>query len=453
VATFDRKIEGKAKERKKNKMKKSISKIILVVVCTVFVGLLALYGYKPMNITGIMDGGIKRGLDLVGGSSIVYAVKNDGTETVTYSEEDMEQVITMLRDRVDQRGYTEAVVARYGEDKILVEIPDVKDPYEAMQKIGTTANLTFVDSEGTVIVEGSNVKSAEAVYGDSTGSGVNGWFISLEFDESARSAFAEGTERVSALPAGSNYISIMLDTDVISSPTVSEKIDSSSCVINGSFTEAEAKELASLISAGRLPFELESEQLSFVGPTLGSNALENSLIAAAIGIVLVMLFMIIIYKIPGIVSSIALISYVALICYVLVLTGVNLTLPGIAGIILTIGMAVDANVVIYERIREELLLGKSVKSAVKSGFSRAIWAVIDSNVTTLIAAIVLYYFGTGTVKGFGITLGIGVVVSMFTAVLLSRFLLSAFVNAGVTNPALFGANRKKDVQNSKGGDN
>ncbi|MBR5307338.1 MAG: protein translocase subunit SecD [Clostridia bacterium] len=435
-------------------MKKSISKVILVLVCTVFVAMVALLGFKPANITGVMDGGIKRGLDLVGGTSIVYGIKDDGSGTTTYSNEEIEEVISMLRDRVDRRGYTEAVVAGYGDNMILVEIPDIDDPEAAIQAIGSTAKLSFVDSNGKEVVSGDNVKKAEALFGDSDGNGLEEWYISLEFDSSAREAFAAATAEMAALAgSGANYIQIKLDNDVISSPSVNEKIDSTSCVINGNFTKEQATETAELISAGRLPFELTVEEMRAVGPTLGDNALKNSLIAGAIGILLVMIFMIIIYKIPGLVSSIALVAYVAIVALVLVLGGVNLTLPGIAGIILTIGMAVDANVVIYERIKEELTLGKTIKSAARSGFSRAIWAVIDSNVTTLIAAIVLYYLGSGTVKGFGITLCIGVIVSMFTAVLLSRFLLTAFVNMGITNPVLFGAAKKKaSAVKTEGGD-
>lgn len=438
------KSKEKHKERKKNKMKKSISKIILVLVCTVFVASVAVCGFKPMNITGVMDGGIKRGLDLVGGTSIVYGIKDDGSGAVEDYSKAMDEVISMLRDRIDRRGYTEAVVAEYGENMILVEIPDIDDPEEAIQAIGSTAKLSFVDSNGKEVLTGDNVIKAEAVYGDSDGNGAPEWFISLEFNKSAREAFANATEEMSALIGeGRNYIQIKLDNDVISSPTVKERIDSTDCVITGSFSKEEAEETAALISAGRLPFELKVEELRAVGPTLGDNALETSLVAGIIGIILVMLFMIFFYKIPGVVSSIALITYIALIMFVLVVSGVNLTLPGIAGIILTIGMAVDANVVIYERIKEEILIGKSIKSACKSGFSRAIWAVLDSNITTLIAAIVLYVFGTGTVKGFGITLGIGVVVSMITAVLLSRYLLNAFVNLGITKPSLYGAAQKK----------
>ncbi len=435
-------------------MKKSISKIILVFMCIVFVGFTALYGFKPMNITGIKDGGIKRGLDLVGGISIVYGIKGADSGELNVSSEDMEEVISMLRDRVDRRGYTEAVVASYGDNMILVEIPDIDDPEAAIQAIGSTAKLSFVDSNGTEVLTGDDVVSAEAVYGDSDGNGISEWFISLQFNSDAREAFATATEEMSALSSeGKNYIQIKLDQDIISSPMVNEKIDSTDCVINGNFTKEDAEETAALISAGRLPFELSEEEVRHVGPTLGDNALSTSLFAGIIGIVLVMLFMIIIYKIPGLVSSISLAAYVALILFVLVISGVNLTLPGIAGIILTIGMAVDANVIIYERVKEELALGKSIKSACRSGFSRAIWAVLDSNITTLIAAVVLYILGTGTVKGFGITLGIGVVVSMITAVLLSRFLLNAFVNAGISNPVLFGASKKKASANDVTGGN
>lgn len=427
-------------------MKKSISKIILVVVCIAFVGTLAMVGYKPLNLTGVVNGGIKRGLDLVGGTSIVYGIKDSGSEQATYSDSDVEEVVSMLRDRVDRRGFTEANVARYGDNMILVEIPDIDNPEEAIRQIGSTAKLSFVDSNDKEVLTGDNVVKAEALFGDSDGNGTSEWFISLEFDKSAREAFANATQEMAGLSSsGKNYIQIKLDNDIISSPRVNEKIDSTSCVINGDFTQEQARETAELISAGRLPFELEVEEMRAVGPTLGDNALETSLIAGFIGIILVMIFMIVIYRIPGIVSSIALVAYVAIIGLVLVLAGVNLTLPGVAGIILTVGMAVDANVVIYERIKEELALGKTIKAAAKAGFNRAIWAVIDSNVTTLIAAAVLVWKGTGTVMGFGITLGIGVIVSMFTAVILSKYLLGAFVNMNISNPWLFGANKHKSI--------
>lgn len=438
-------------------MKRSISKIILVIVCIAFIASVAIYGFAPANVTGILEGGIKRGLDLVGGSSIVYqAVPNEGTEFDSSTfEQDMESVIAMLRDRVDKLGYTEATVARYGDtgDMVLVEIPSINDPEEAVSQIGSTADLKFIDSNGKVVIEGRDVVNAIAAYGDSTGSGVSQYYVSLEFNENAREAFAAATEEMAGLASeNKNYITIQLDDNVISQPSVSEKIDSTSCVISGNFTADEANNLAALIAAGKLPFKLQDVELRAVGPTLGDKALETSLFAGAIGLLLVMIFMIIIYRFSGVVSAISLLAYTAIIALVLVLTQVNLSLPGIAGIILTIGMAVDANVIIFERIKEELSLGKSLKAATKAGFNRAIVAVIDSNVTTLIASVVLIWKGTGTVKGFGVTLCIGVIVSMFTAVLLSNFLLNAFVEMNIKNPKYFGAFKKKAIGDQKGGE-
>lgn len=432
-------------------MKKSISKIILVLVCIVFVGTLAILGFKPFGLDGIINDGIKRGLDLVGGSSIVYRAEPEEGYDDSNFDSDMEVVVTMLRKRTDDLRYTEATVAKYGSDMVRVEIPAINDPEEAVQKIGSTAELQFLDSNGNVVIEGRDVVNAVASRGDPNGTGIEQYYVTLEFNESAREKFAKATEEMAALSStGKNYIAIQLDGVDISVPSVSEKIDSTSCVITGNFTAEDALDLAALISAGKLPFKLVEQELRSVGPSLGDKALETSLVAGAIGILLVMIFMIIIYRIPGVVASIALIAYTVLFGFILVAFGVNLSLPGIAGIILTIGMAVDANVVIFERIKEELAIGKSIKASVKSGFDHAIVAVLDANITTLIAALVLYFLGTGTVKGFGVTLGIGVVVSMLTAVLLSRFLLDAFVNMNIKNPALFGLN-KKSVNDLNGG--
>ncbi len=435
-------------------MKKGISRILLVIACIAFVGALAICGFKPASLTGVMNGGIRKGLDLVGGSSIVYqAVQEEGYETSNF-DEDMEIVVTMLRNRLDSLGYTEATVARYGDNKdmVRVEIPEIDDPEEAVQKIGSTAELKFVDSNGNTVLEGRDVVAATACYDSVNNSGAPEYFVSLEFNKDAQDAFAKATEEMAALSSeGMNFISIELDGQAISTPSVKEKIDSNTCVITGSFNEEEVKWLADLISAGKLPFKLQEAELRAVGPTLGDKALETSLVAGIIGILLVIVFMIIIYRIPGIVASLALLAYTAIVALILVAGKVNLSLPGIAGIILTIGMAVDANVVIFERIKEELVLGKSIKAAVKSGFNRAIIAVIDSNVTTLIAAIVLIKLGTGTVQGFGVTLCIGVIVSMFTAVAVSQFLLGAFVHTGISNPWLFGAPRKVSAASDKTG--
>ena len=232
---------------------------------------------------------------------------------------------------------------------------------------------------------------------------------------------------------------------MISYPSVSEKLNTSDVVITGNFDAEGASWLANLIAAGQLPFALKEVQLESVGPTLGEKALNTSIIAGAIGLALVMLFMIVFYRLPGLVSAIALIAYTAIMGIILVLGNkfINLSLPGIAGIILSIGMAVDANVVIFERIKEELRLGRSVNAAFTGGFKRAFAAVLDSNITTLIAAVVLWYFGTGTIKGFAITLFIGVVLSLLSAVVITRFLLARIIGMKVVNKWLYGVNAKE----------
>lgn len=235
-----------------------------------------------------------------------------------------------------------------------------------------------------------------------------------------------------------NYIAIVLDNQVISSPRVSSTIDDDSCVIEGNFTEDSARQLANLIGSGALPFSLKQVELRAVGPQLGANALSSSLKAALIGIVLVAIFMILVYKLPGFISVIALGFYIVIEAIVLGLLKVNLSLPGIAGIILSIGMAVDANVVIFERIKEEIRNGKTVKSAIDSGFKRAFTAILDSNVTTLIAAGVLFLFGSGTIVGFATTLGLGVIISMFTALTVTHFLLNRMVDFKIKNPKVYG---------------
>lgn len=220
-----------------------------------------------------------------------------------------------------------------------------------------------------------------------------------------------------------------MDDQVISSPSVSSEIDNDSCVISGSFTRDSAAELADLINAGQIPFSLKQVELRSVGPQLGADAMRTSLIAGLIGIALVMLFMLIVYRIPGLVASIALCFYMVIEALIFSLVRVNLSLPGIAGIILSIGMAVDANVIIFERVKEELKNGKTVKSAIDSGFKRAFTAILDSNITTLIACAVLFFLGTGTIVGFATTLGIGVIVSMFTALTVTHFLLNRMLTS------------------------
>ena len=301
---------------------------------------------------------------------------------------------------------------------------------------------------------GTDVKRATYRYGQTKENGSMEHYVELEFTDAGTKKFAEATARISAKTDNTNYIAIYLDEAEISSPFVSEAISTSTCVINGSFTEASASALANQIQSGQLPFALKEAELRSIGPTLGDRALESSLIAAGIGILLVMLFMLIVYRVAGLIADIALAGYIGLV--VLVVSGYfsflgvtgTLTLPGIAGIVLGVGMAVDANCVIFERIKEELRAGKTARAAVDSGFNRALSAIIDSNITTMIAAAVLGMFGTGTIKGFAWTLAIGIVVGMITAVFVTRMLLKIFLNLGLRKPGAFGigVKVKKEVQ-------
>lgn len=439
-------------------MKKSVSVFILMLLVIALLAVSACYGVrvgdKQLVKSVFDDDAITLGLDLVGGSSITLeAVPSeedlsaaDGTQTEeggAVSNEEMDAVIAILRQRVTNAGYTEAEVTRInGRDRVRVDIPNVDDPEQAASLLGATAQLTFfyLDSDGNYVevLTGDQVKNAEVrVQPDDYG--VQQTVVALQLDSSARESFANATE-INA--ASQSPIYIMLDGAIISMPVPASRIDSTECVItggSGGFNAADAAQLANLISSGNLPVDLTVVEKRSVGASLGEQAFNRALLAGLIGILLVMIFMIVMYQLPGVISVIALVAYIALTVLCLILFRINLSLPGIAGIFLTIGMAVDANVVIFERIREELNSGKSVKAAVKSGFHRAFTAVIDSNITTLIAAIVLWQFGTGSIQGFAITLLLGVLISLITALLVTRVLLNALVGMGATNVKLYGA--------------
>ena len=401
--------------------------------------------------------GIRRGLDLVGGSSIVYEVVDEDGKTVDNpSSESIDEIISILQVRLGGLGYSEATVTAQGANKIRVEIPSVNDPEEAVETLGQTAHLTFEDVDGNVLIDGDMVKDAKYKFGPADDTGVNMSHVELTFTKEGQKAFAEATAQVAARAEGENVLCICLDGQIYSAPRVKEKIDNDSCVITGDFDATTATELANVIKSGKLPYSLKDVQLSTVGPTLGENALQTSLWAALIGIILVMIFMLVIYRMLGLVANIALLAYIGIVVFLMGGCGglvdflrVNLTLPGFAGIILAIGMAVDANVVIFERIREELTLGKSIGASIEAGFKRAFTAILDANVTTLIAAFVLLYFGTGTVKGFAITLTIGTIVSMFSAIFITRSLLRIMFGMGIRKPGLYIG--KKKIKNAEGG--
>lgn len=419
---------------------KSIVKLSLAVIVIAILAYITAFGLTigKFSIPKALDPdptrGIKKGLDLAGGSVIVFEA--DTAEDVT--AEDMDAVVAVMTSRLTAMGYTEAPVVKQGDRRVRIEIPEVNDPEEAIALLGATAKLTFIDAEGNVVLEGGvDVKSATAMYGPVDNSGTQGHYVQLELTSSGQSKFAEATARISTRTDGNNFIAICLDETVVSAPRVAEAINDTTCVITGDFTADESKQLAAQIQSGQLPFGLKDIEKRTVGAQLGADALNKSLMAGGIGLLLVMLFMIIMYRMCGFVADIALVGYIAVVSLILTLFRVNLTLPGIAGVIITIGTAVDANVIIFERIKEELGVGKTIRAAVDAGFKRAFTAIIDSNITTLIAAAVLYYFGTGTIQGFAITLFIGTIVSMFTAIFVTKFLLKQIVGLNIRNPKVY----------------
>ena len=418
-------------------------------------------------IPSVMDTehGIRLGLDLVGGSRIVYEAVLPEGYNMDDLPHDMQTAQAMIRQRLTSQGFTEATVALSGENRLTVEIPQITNPEEAVQTLGTTAQLLFMDWDGytayanavmsgeTVdaaqyaLLTGSDIAGASAQYGQTTPNGMQENYVQVDFTNEGSRKFADVTEEIAKRSVqnggdGDNQLLIVMDGQVISDPYVSARIDSESCTISGNFTQESAEQLAGLIDAGQLPFSLTQAELRSVGPQLGADALRTSLIAGVIGLVLVCLFMIIVYRVPGLVACLALGFYIVIEAILFSVLRINLSLPGIAGIILSIGMAVDANVVIFVRIMEELRMGKTVKSAIDSGFRRAFTAILDSNLTTLIAAGVLFFFGTGTIVGFATTLGIGVVVSMFTALTVTHFLLNRMVDFRIRNPKAYGLREK-----------
>lgn len=432
-------------------MGKSITKLIVVILVIALGAAVALFGFH-INMMGWdisypsaldEDYGIRQGLDLVGGSSITYEAQAD-----TVTDDEMESVKNVLRKRLDSLGYSEATVSRQGEKKVRVEIPAIQDPQQAVETLGQTAKLSFRDADDNIVLEGSDVKSATARYGQTDQNGASKHYVELTLNDSGVQKFADATAAAAARKSeNKNYIAIKLDEETISQPSVDNAINSSSCIISGGFTDSsETNELATLINSGNLPFSIKDVELRSVGPTLGEKALSTSLMAAGIGIVLILIFMLLVYRLPGLIADISLVAYVAIITFLMTWFRINLSLPGIAGIILSVGMAVDANVIIFARMKEELSAGRTIKAAVKAGFDRAFIAILDANVTTLIAAVVLYYFGTGTIQGFAITLGIGTVVSMFTAIVVTKFLLHQMVGMKIKNLWLFGAAPRKEAQ-------
>ena len=412
----------------------------VVVAIALFFGLLvytAAIGFGPTGTGAARN--ITLGLDLSGGVSITYQAVGDEAP----SAEDMSDTIYKLQQRVD--GYsTEAQVYQEGDNRINIEIPGVSDANAILEELGKPGSLEFQLSDGTVVVDGSQVTSAEAgVQQDTLKNNEN--VVQLSFDSEGAAAFAEATSDNIGNP-----IYIVYDGEVISAPTVQAAITDGSAVITGMANAEEAEKLASSIRIGSLSLELKELRSNVVGAQLGEQAISSSLKAGAIGLALVCIFMMIVYLLPGVVASLSLLLYTALTLVMLNAFDITLTLPGIAGIILGIGMAVDANVIIYARIREEIATGRSVKGAIDTGFKKAMSAILDGNITTLIAAIVLGMMGTGSVKGFAYTLAMSIILSMFSALVISRLLTNALFALGFKDEKFYGRAKETKTINFLG---
>ena len=436
--------------------KKSIVIFCLVVVAAVVLNVIAIFGLPgalSSKYGGMLDGetGIRQGIDLAGGSVITFQADAENP-----TEEEMDSVRSIYETRLTGAGYTEARISVGEGGQITIEIPsgtDTGDGSElsateqtdaAVELLSEVAKLTFQDYQGNVVLEGSDISSAKSIYGQPSQNANPQYYVQVEFTPEGAQKFADATEKAAAQSSPNNVINIVMDDEIVSNPRVSEKIDSTSCVITGNFDAESSAMLANQINSGNLPFEMEKISQETVGAELGRDALPTSLWAAGIGIILVMLFMVIRYRLPGLIADLSLLIYVGLICLVMGVFRVNLSLSGIAGIVLSIGMAVDADCIIFERMKEELKLGKTVRASVEAGFSKAFSAIIDSNITTIISCVVLYMSGIGTVTGFAVTLGIGVILSMFTAIVVTKFLMRTLVNIGVRNKNLFYNSKKAE---------
>ena len=415
-------------------MKRSKGIAILALILVILTGV-TWYAGTIISTVGIGESrNIKLGLDLQGGVSITYETVEENP-----SAEDMKDTVYKLQKRVESYS-TEANVYQEGDNRINIEIPGVSDANTILEELGKPGSLEFQNASGESLLTGTDVADAQPNTGTDSTTGKRKYWVSLTFTEAGKEAFANATR-----DNLNKQLPVVYDGETISNPTVNSVITDGQAIIEGMSSYEEAEALATQIRIGSLSLELKELHSKVLGAQLGEEALSTSLLAAVIGLVLVMIFMIVMYRIPGLAASIALILYCAVTVYVLWIFDITLTLPGIAGIILSIGMAVDANVVIFARIREEIAAGKTVESAIQAGFHKAMSAIVDGNVTTLIAAVVLALRGSGTVKGFAYTLGIGIVLSMFTALMVTRWIMKCFFAIGLKSEKLYGKQKERKV--------
>lgn len=430
------------------KGKNIITLIVIVFIILVF-AYLSVFGLSINGKTYVKSAkNIKTGLDISGGVSITYQAVNEDNEITT---EDLEKSKTVICKRLENINiYDYFVRIDESTKQIHVEIPantedKTRDPLEAVKGLDRTAKIEFRDPDGNVLLSGPDIKSAK--YSEEPTNSTSSTLstdphVVLEFSEEGTKKFAAATEKLIG-----KTLAITLDGEKITEPNVNSKIDSNTAIITlgkGTYAEkkAEAKQYAMLIDSGTLPFTLDVINKEYVGPYIGQKALEISVMAGILSLVLISVFMIVVYRLPGLVATIALLCYTAIMLYVMVVTNISITLSGIAGAILSVGMAVDANVIIFERLKEELRQNFGYKKAFERSFKNAMSSIIDGNTTTIIIGLLLYIFGIGPVKGFGIVLAIGVLVSMFTAVFVTKVILKQILPAYDKCPFLFGIKKE-----------
>ena len=416
------------------------SSIIIFIGILLIVSFFSVWGFLGFEISGYrfqnFNETIKKGLDLQGGVSVLQEITD---ENIT--QDVLQRTRELLSLRVNKFGLSEPVVTIEGDKRIRVDLAGAFDSDDIVKTLTSTGLLTFKDENDNVLLTGNDVKNANAVL-TNEGKAI----IQLEFNEEGREKFAEATRNNL-----NKRIKISMDDEVLTNPVVNSEITGGEAVIEGSRNFEEANKVATIIQAGALPVTLKTVSVNTVGPTLGAEAIPNTIKAAIIGFVCIFLIMFFRYRIPGIIATISLYIYMLLFLYTFSSIQAVLTLPGIAGILLTLGMAVDANVLIFERLREEVLKGKSIKIAIKVGFDKAMNSILDSNITTIIAGLVLYFIGTGGVKGFATTLLIGIVLSMFSSIIITKFLVKLVYNMGLRSKKNYVFD--KIVEQKSGGSN
>ncbi|MPQ43034.1 protein translocase subunit SecD [Clostridium tarantellae] len=410
-------------------MKTKVRSSIVFFISVAVIVFLAIAGFKGFVLGDYQfktfNNVITKGLDLQGGVSVLMEIEGDNV-----TPEDLTKTKELLSLRVNKVGVSETVVTTEGDKRVRVDIPGAYDSNGIVESLEKTGELTFVGPDDNIILNGKDIKESKVTIDHQTAEPV----ITLKLNEEGTKKFAEATQKF----LGQN-IAIKMDGEVLTNPKVNTAITNGEAIISGNKSMEEAQKISGIINAGALPVPVKAVSVKTVGAQLGENALPNAMMAGLIGISLIFLFMILYYRVPGILSCLTLTVYILLVLYAFILVDVTLTLPGIAALLLTIGMAVDANVLIFERIKEELRNGKSIRTSIKLGFNNAMSSIIDSNVTTLLAGLVLYFLGSGPVKGFALTLLIGISISIFTAIVVTRFFMNLAFKMGMLNkPSKFG---------------